>query len=139
MTPREKPEVTVDLPAGWFRVAIVGAATLKGKELKDVLAERNFPAADTRLLDDDESLGQLEAVGDEVTFIQSVLPEHFGKVDFAFFTSERGFTQRNWKLAKSAGAAIVDLSYALEDEEGSVVRAPWIERELGTQPQPELE
>ena len=45
-----------------FRVAIVGAATLKGKELKEVLEERNFPAADVRLLDDNESLGQLEQV-----------------------------------------------------------------------------
>ncbi|MBZ5646480.1 MAG: segregation protein B [Acidobacteriia bacterium] len=129
----------MNVPAGWFRVAIVGAATLKGKELKDVLGERNFPAADTCLLDDDESLGQLDAVGDEVTFIQSILPEHFDKVDFAFFASEGEFTRRNWKLAKQAGAAIVDLSYALEDEPGSVVRAPWIEHELGTRPQPELE
>ncbi len=129
----------MELPSGWFRVAIVGAATLKGKELKDVLAERNFPSADTRLLDDDESLGQLESVGDEVTFIQSVLPEHFDKVDFAFFASEGKFTERNWKLAKKAGAVVVDLSYALEDEPGSVVRAPWIERELGVQPPPELE
>ncbi len=40
-----------------FRVAIVGAATLKGKELKEVLEERSFPAVDIRLLDDDESLG----------------------------------------------------------------------------------
>ncbi len=138
MSPREKAE-TPELPSGWFRVAIVGAATLKGKELKEVLAERNFPTADTRLLDDDESLGQLESVGDEVTFIQSVLPEHFDKVDFAFFASESQFTQRNWKLAKQAGAVVVDLSYALEDEPGSVVRAPWIERELGVQPPPELE
>src|SRR5258708_7655550 len=49
-----------------FRVAIVGAASLKGKELKDVLEERNFPAAEIKLLDDDESLGQLERVQDEV-------------------------------------------------------------------------
>ena len=139
MSPREKSEESAHLPAGWFRVAIVGAATLKGKELKDVLAERNFPAADTRLLDDDEALGQLEAAGDEVTFIQSVLPEHFEKVDFAFFASEGEFALRNWKLAKQAGAVIVDLSYGLENEPGSVVRAPWIERELGTQPPPELE
>ena len=47
-----------------FRVAIVGAATLKGKELKDVLEERNFPAMDIRLLDDNDSLGQLEQVQD---------------------------------------------------------------------------
>src|SRR5947209_7749683 len=32
-----------------FRVAIVGAATLKGKELKEVLEEKNFPAMDIRL------------------------------------------------------------------------------------------
>jgi len=43
-----------------YRAAIVGAASLKGKELAEMLNERNFPAADVRLLDDDESLGQLE-------------------------------------------------------------------------------
>ena len=53
-----------------FRVAIVGAASLKGKELKDVLEERNFPAAEIKLLDDDESLGQLERVQDEVAVVQ---------------------------------------------------------------------
>jgi len=53
-----------------FRVAIVGAASLKGKELKEVLEDRNFPAYDIRLLDDNESLGQLEPVGDEISFIQ---------------------------------------------------------------------
>ena len=36
-----------------YRVAIVGAATLKGKEVAEVLRERNFPAVDVRLLDDD--------------------------------------------------------------------------------------
>ncbi len=30
---------------GLFRVAIVGAATLKGRELKEVLSDRNFPGA----------------------------------------------------------------------------------------------
>src|SRR2546430_4008092 len=70
-----------------FRVAIVGAATLKGRELKEVLDEMNFPVADVKLLDDDESLGQLDQVGDEATFIQPADPEHFRNVDFAFFAS----------------------------------------------------
>jgi aspartate-semialdehyde dehydrogenase len=48
-----------------YRVAIVGAASLMGKEIAEVLRDRNFPAVDIRLLDDEESLGQLEAVGDE--------------------------------------------------------------------------
>src|SRR5262249_4589949 len=41
------------------------------------------------------------------------------------------FTRANWKLARSAGSAIVDLSYGLENESTIPVRAPWIERELG--------
>lgn len=120
--------------AGLFRIAIVGAATLKGRELKEVLSDRNFPAQDVRLLDDEESLGQLEAVGDEPTFIQSVLPEHLENVDFTFFASEESYTQNTWKLAREAGSDIVDLSYALEGQAGTLLRAPWVERELGAPP-----
>jgi len=119
---------------GLFRVAIVGAATLKGRELKEVLSDRNFPSQDVRLLDDEESLGQLEAVGDEPTFIQSVLPEHLENVDFTFFASDEHYTRDTWKLARKAGSDIVDLSYALEGQPGALLRAPWVERELGTAP-----
>src|SRR5215472_11514344 len=122
-----------------FRVAIVGAATLKGKELKEVLEERNFPAVDFRLLDDNESLGQLEQVQDEVAFVQPVTPEQLENVDFTFFASEPEFTRSNFKLAKQAGSAIVDLSYALENEPLVTVRAPWIEREVGRQTQLNLD
>ncbi len=119
---------------GLFRVAIVGAATLKGRELKDVLSDRNFPAQDIRLLDDEESLGQLEAVGEEPTFIQSVLPEHLENVDFTFFTSDENFTREMWPMARKAGSDIIDLSYGLEAQAGVALRAPWVERELGATP-----
>ncbi len=117
-----------------FRVAIVGAGTLKGRELKDVLNDRNFPAQDIRLLDDDESLGQLEAVGEEPTFIQSVLPEHLENVDFTFFASDEIFTRNTWPMARKTGSDIIDLSYGLENEKGVLLRAPWVERELGLGP-----
>jgi aspartate-semialdehyde dehydrogenase len=123
---------------GLFRVAIIGAASLKGRELKDVLTERNFPSHDIRLLDDDESLGQLEAVGDEPTFIQSVLPEHMDNVDFTFFASDAQFTRNTWNYAKKAGSDIIDLSYGLEGQDGVVLRAPWIEREIGKVPRVDL-
>lgn len=122
---------------GLFRVAIVGAASLKGRELKDILSERNFPARDIRLLDD-ESLGQLEAVGDEPTFIQSVLPEHMEGVDFTFFASEENFTRNTWSMAKKAGSDIIDLSYGLEGQPDVMLRAPWIEREIGSVPRVNL-
>ncbi|HKF23915.1 MAG TPA: Asd/ArgC dimerization domain-containing protein [Candidatus Angelobacter sp.] len=122
-----------------FHVAIVGAATLKGKELKEVLEERNFPAVDIRLLDDNESLGQLERVQDEVSFVQPVTPDQLENVDFTFFASDQDFTRVNWKLARQAGSAIVDLSYALESEADVALSAPWIDRELGRNQQPNLE
>ena len=125
--------------AGLFRVAIVGAGTLKGKELAELIPETSFPAVDIKLLDDDETLGQLESVGDEMTFVQSVRRENFDGIDFAFFASEEKFTQRNWKMAKEAGTVVVDLSYALEEEPGARVRSPWVEHETGAAPAPELE
>ncbi len=122
-----------------YRVAIVGAASLRGKEVAEVLNDRNFPAVDIKLLDDDESLGQLETMGDEVTFIQRVRNEQFDHLDFTFFASDQASTRKSWKVARDAGSAIVDLSYALEDEPTSAIRSPWMEKELGQTPAFELQ
>jgi aspartate-semialdehyde dehydrogenase len=123
----------------FYRAAIVGAASLKGKEVAEMLNERNFPAVDIRLLDDDESLGQLEAMGDEISFIQSVRAEQFDHVDFTFFASDADCTRQNWKRARDAGSAIIDLSASLENEPGASVRSLWIERERGQIAPPELQ
>src|SRR6266446_4262333 len=122
-----------------YRVAIVGAATLKGKEIAEVLSDRNFPSADIKLLDDDESLRQLETAGEEISFIQSVRAEQFEHVDFTFFACDQDCTRTNWKTAQKAGSAIVDLSFALEDVPEAVLRAPWIQRQLGQTLTPELQ
>jgi aspartate-semialdehyde dehydrogenase len=121
-----------------YRVAIVGAGTLKGKEVAEVLGDRNFPSLDIKLLDDDESLGQLETVGEEITFIQTVRAEQFDNIDFTFFASDPDCTRKNWKAARKAGSAIVDLSYALEDEPDARLRSSWIERQIGKIQAPEL-
>jgi aspartate-semialdehyde dehydrogenase len=122
-----------------FRVAIVGAATLKGKEVAEMLNEHNFPAVDIRLLDDDESIGQLEATGDEINFIQSVRAEQFTHVDFTFFAGDAECVRKNWKRSRDAGSAIIDLSGALEEEVGVQVRSVWVERERGEIWHPELQ
>jgi len=122
-----------------YRLAIVGAGAIKGKEVAEVLGDRNFPSSDIKLLDDDETLGQLESVGEEITFIQKIRAEQFQKVDFTFFAADPECTRKNWKTARDAGSAIVDLSYALEDEPGAQVRSPWIGRQLGQSMTPELQ
>ena len=135
-----KMSATTSSPRGTlYRAAIVGAATLKGKEVAEMLNERNFPAVDVRLLDDDESIGQLEATGDEINFIQSVRAEKFTGVDFTFFAADAETTRQNWKRARDAGSAIIDLSGALEEEPGAEVRSLWVERERGRIWQPELQ
>ena len=125
--------------ANLYRLAVVGAGTLKGKEVAEILGDRNFPSLDIKLLDDNESLGKLESVGDEVSFIQSVRAEQFDNIDFTFFASDQECTRQNWKKAQKAGSAIVDLSYALEDEPDADVKSPWIQRQLGQMLTPELQ
>lgn len=124
---------------GFYRVAIVGAASLRGKEVAEMLDQRNFPSSEVKLLDDDETLGQLEAVKEEMTFVQAVRAEQFEHVDFTFFASDAESTLKNWQSVRAAGSAIVDLSYALEGESGATVRAPWLERQLGQIAAPELQ
>lgn len=122
-----------------YRVAIVGGATLLGKEVAEILRDRNFPAVDVRLLDDGDALGQLEAVGDEINFIQSIHAEQFERVDFAFFAADARSTRNNWKVASDLGDTIIDLTYALEDETGASIRSPWVERQAGQPIPPELQ
>jgi aspartate-semialdehyde dehydrogenase len=112
------------------KIAIVGAGSLRGKELNDALADSPFADADFLLMDDEAALGSLEAVGDEVTFIQRIDPGSFDHVDFAFFAGDQQLTLRHWENAHRAGASIVDLSFALEGKPGVLVRAPWVDSEL---------
>jgi aspartate-semialdehyde dehydrogenase len=108
------------------KIAIVGAGSLRGKEINEALADSPFAAADFLLMDDEAELGTLEAVGDEVTFIQRIGPGSFEGVDFAFFAGDPALTRKHWQAAHRAGASIIDASNALEGDPGVLVRAPWI-------------
>jgi aspartate-semialdehyde dehydrogenase len=111
------------MPARTFRVAIVGASTLRGKDLSGLIAERSFPASDLRLIDDDVAAGTLTEAGGEPAFIQAMAEDSFAGVDFAFFAGRPEFTIRHWEQAARAGATVVDLSGAFVDLRES---QPWI-------------
>ncbi len=110
-----------------YKIAIVGASSLLGKELNEALAESPFASADFVLMDEEEQTGQLEAVGDEVALIQRIEPESFRRADFAFFAGSQEATRKHWKSAHKAGASIVDLTGAMEQEAGVLLRAPWLQ------------
>jgi aspartate-semialdehyde dehydrogenase len=112
-----------------YKIAIAGASTLLGKELKDVLSDSPLAAASFVLLDESDALGQLDQVGDEVTFIQPITPDAFDRADFTFFCGSEEMTHRHWKRALEAGSTVLDLSGALDREAGVLVRAPWVATE----------
>ncbi len=65
------------------------------------------------------------------TLVLPVGRDQLAQTDFTFFASDEEFTRKKWKLAREAGSAIVDMSYALEGEPNVPICAPWVERELG--------
>ncbi len=62
-----------------------GASTLVGKELKDVLSDSPLAGSRFVLLDGQDALGQLDQVGDEVTFVQAIGPDAFEQGGFYVF------------------------------------------------------
>ncbi|MEO6912315.1 MAG: Asd/ArgC dimerization domain-containing protein [Edaphobacter sp.] len=113
-----------------YRIGIVGASTLAGKELSDELGESLLGAADFVLLDEDDAAGQIAAAGDEATFIQRLEASSFDRMDFVFFAGSVEATKKHWQDARRAGASIVDLTYALEGEKDVLARAPWVREAL---------
>jgi aspartate-semialdehyde dehydrogenase len=109
-----------------YRIGIVGASSLAGKELSDELATSLLGASDVVLLDVEDAAGQVTVAADEVSFIQRLEASSFERMDFVFFAGEAAVTKKHWQDARRAGASIVDLTYALEGEKDVLVRAPWV-------------
>ena len=95
------------------RVAIVGASSLRGKELRQVLEDRNFPASDFVLLDESVVAGTLTEAAGEPTFIRALDEESFEGARFAFFAGTARDAEQNWSVAQRAGATVIDLTGAL--------------------------
>ena len=112
---------------GMYRIGVVGAGSLVGKELADELHESLLAASDFVLLDDEDVTGQVASVGDEAVFIQRIEPGSFDRMDFVFFAGSAASTKKYIGAARSSGASLIDLSGALEPEKGVLVRAPWVE------------
>lgn len=109
-----------------YKIAIAGASSLLGRELKDALEESPLAAANVSLLDEGEALGQLDQVGDEVTFLQPIGEDAFEGMDFTFFCGSEDQTRRHWGQALRSGSTVLDLTGALDQETGVLVLAPWL-------------
>ncbi|HZY63431.1 MAG TPA: Asd/ArgC dimerization domain-containing protein [Edaphobacter sp.] len=115
-----------------YRIGIVGASSLMGKELADELAESMFAASNVVLLDDGDVVGQMTATGEEAAFIQQLELSSFDRMDFVFFAGNTEATKRYWQQARKAGASIIDLTGALEGEKDVLTCAPWVTETLAS-------
>lgn len=100
-------------PGKFYRLAIVGASSLLGKELRQVLEDRNFPARDIVLLDESVMAGTLTEAGGEATFIRALEQDSFEAAEFAFFAGSASDAERNWPVAARSGATVIDLTGGL--------------------------
>jgi aspartate-semialdehyde dehydrogenase len=109
-----------------YKIAIAGPSTLLGRELKEALSESPLAAAKMTLLDEETAQGQLDQVGDEIALVQAIEPDAFDEVDFTFFAGSEDLTRKHWRQALRSGSTVLDLSGALDQETGVLVRAPWL-------------
>jgi aspartate-semialdehyde dehydrogenase len=108
-----------------YRIAIVGASSLRGKELSDALSDSALGASSFTLLDEEQAAGSMAAAGDEISFIQTIDATSFVGKDLVFFAGDAAVAAKHWRNALKAEASIVDLTGALEHQPGVLVRGPW--------------
>jgi aspartate-semialdehyde dehydrogenase len=100
----------------------VGASSLLGAELRSLLDESRFAAADFRLVDEETAVGTLTEAGGEPAVIQPVEEGSFEHAQIVFFTGSPEFTRANVSAAEMTGARVIDLTGETVARAGTV---PW--------------
>ena len=93
-----------------YRVAVVGATGLVGQEMLNILAEREFPAAEVHALASRRSLGQTAAYGNNTLKVVALDDFDFGRVDIALFAAGGDVAKDYAPKAAKAGAMVIDNS-----------------------------
>lgn len=95
-----------------LRVAVVGATGNVGRELFNIMDERNFPADKVHAVASRRSLGRKCSYGDKTIVCEDLNEFDFGKVDLVLM-SAGGSVSTEWapKIA-AAGAIVIDNSSA---------------------------
>lgn len=93
-------------------VAVAGATGAVGRELLNVLVQRDFPAREVRALASARSVGKELPFGDTTLTVAEMTPEAFEGVDIAIFSAgaERSIIMRD--AVTAAGAVMIDNSSA---------------------------
>ena len=115
-----------------YKIAIAGASTLLGKELKDALSDSTLAAASFVLLDEDEGWASWIRWATRSPSSSPSARMRSIMLTLLFSADTEELTRRHWRQALRAGSTVLDLSGALDQEPGVLVRAPWIGTEAAS-------
>ena len=89
-------------------VAIVGATGAVGAAMRELIAERNFPYAEVRLVASARSAGKRLPVGDRTFPVQDLEEFDFDDVHIALFSAGGAISAEHAPRAAAAGAIVID-------------------------------
>ena len=122
------------LGADSLRVAIAGATSLRGKDLRQWIDESGFPVGEVRLLDEELAAGTLTEVAGEPVIVQPVDEASFERTRFVFFTGSPAFAAAHARSAQRAGATVIDMTGSLAAAPGARLWIPHLDAELAAPP-----
>ncbi len=112
-----------------YRLGIVGATGAVGLEMSKVLAQRNFPLADLKLLASFRSAGQeLEFKGEKIK-VREAKPEEFADLNIALFSAGASVSKVLAPEAVKAGCVVIDNSSAFRMDENVPLVVPEVNAE----------
>src|SRR5256885_14819112 len=110
-------------------VAIVGATGAVGQEFLTVLAERNFPIKNLKLLASARSAGKTATFAGKTYTIEELTHDSFKDVQIAFFSAGGSISKEFAPSAVKAGAVVVDNTSAFRMKEGIPLVVPEVNPE----------
>jgi aspartate-semialdehyde dehydrogenase len=110
-------------------VAIVGATGAVGQEFLTVLAERNFPIKNLRLLASARSAGKKVDYRGQTYTIEELTHDSFNDVQIAFFSAGGSISKEFAPSAVKAGAVCIDNTSAFRMKEGVPLVVPEVNPE----------
>src|SRR5690349_4305743 len=110
-------------------VAIVGATGAVGQEFLTVLAERNFPIKNLKLLASARSAGKPVTFNGGTHTVEELTHDSFKGVQIAFFSAGGSISKEFAPSAVKAGAVVVDNTSAFRMKEGIPLVVPEVNPE----------
>ena len=95
-----------------YRVGILGATGAVGREMMKILAERNFPLRELRLLASARSAGTQLTFGDRMLTVQEAADDAFDGLDIVLGAAQNAVAKRFAPSIAAAGAVFIDNSSA---------------------------